>query len=88
MFTQCVGLEQTKKGHGFEVISIGPGMVETSMQQALRKKTSDEFAMAAFFKQASEDGKLQKAGKVAGAIYTILMNRYEQGKYVSVSEVS
>jgi benzil reductase ((S)-benzoin forming) len=86
MLAQCVGLEQKDKEHGFEVISIGPGMVDTSMQLAIRSKTSDEFAMADFFKQAFEDGKLQKPSKVAEKIYLILRNKYEQGIYVSVSE--
>jgi benzil reductase ((S)-benzoin forming) len=87
MFAQCVGLEQKNREHGFEVFSIGPGMVDTSMQQVIRSKTSDEFAMADYFKQAFEDGKLQKPEIVAEKIYTILGNKYEQGKYVSVSEL-
>jgi benzil reductase ((S)-benzoin forming) len=87
MFAKCVGLEQKNREYGFEVISIGPGMVDTSMQQAVRSKTSDEFAMADYFKQAFEDGKLQKPEIVAEKIYTILGNKYEQGKYISVSEL-
>jgi benzil reductase ((S)-benzoin forming) len=87
MFAQCVGLEQKDREYGFEVLSIGPGMVDTTMQLAVRSKTSDEFAMAGFFKQAYEAGKLQEPGKVAEKIYTILENKYEQGRYVSVSEV-
>jgi benzil reductase ((S)-benzoin forming) len=87
MFAQCIGLEQKNRENGFEVLSIGPGMVDTSMQQAVRSKTSDEFAMADFFKQAFKDGKLQEPGKVAEKIFTILENKFEQGKYVSVSEV-
>ena len=87
MFAQCVGLEQKNKEYGFEVIAIGPGMVDTSLQHAARSKTSDEFAMAGFFKQAFENGKLQEPSKVAEKIYVILGNKYEQGKYISVSEV-
>ena len=87
MFTQCVGLEQTDKEFGFEVHSIGPGMVNTSMQTTARSKTNEEFTNADFFKQAFKAGKLQEPGKVSEKIYTILMNKYEQGKYVSVSEV-
>jgi benzil reductase ((S)-benzoin forming) len=85
MLAQCVGLEQKDKEYGFEVNSIGPGMVNTSMQLAVRSKTSDEFAMAGFFKQAFEDGKLQEPSKVAEKIYAILRNEYELGKYVNVS---
>ena len=77
MFAQCVGLEQKNREYGFEVISIGPGMVDTSMQQAVRSKSSDEYVMADFFKQAFEDGRLQKPDNVAEKIYTILENIYE-----------
>jgi len=87
MFAQCVALEQKDREYGFEVNSIGPGMVNTSMQQAARLKTSDEYAMADYFKQAFKDGKLQEPGEAAEKIYTILINKYEQGKYVNVSEV-
>jgi len=87
MLAQCVGLEQKDKENGFEVHSIGPGMVDTPMQLAVRSKTKDEFALADFFKQAFDDGKLQEPTTVAGKIYTILENKYEQGKYVSVSDV-
>ena len=77
MFAQCVGLEQKNREYGFEVISIGPGMVDTSMQQAVRSKSSDEYVMADFFKQAFEDGRLQKPDNFAEKIYTILENIYE-----------
>lgn len=87
MFAQCVGLEQEDGANGFEVISIGPGMVDTAMQQAVRSKSNDEFAMADFFKQAFEEGRLQEPGKVAEKIYTILANRYDQGRYVAVTDV-
>lgn len=87
MFAQCVGLEQENREYGFEVISIGPGMVDTSMQQAARSKRDDEFASAGFFKQAFKDGKLQGPDNVAEKIHTVLESKYEQGKFVSVSEV-
>jgi benzil reductase ((S)-benzoin forming) len=87
MFAQCVGLEQKNRKDGFEVISIGPGMVDTPMQAAARSKTIDEYAGADFFKQAFESGMLQKPEIVAEKIYKILGNKNEQGKYVRVSEV-
>jgi benzil reductase ((S)-benzoin forming) len=87
MFTQCIGLEQKDKAHPFEVVAIGPGMVDTRMQQAMRSKTTDEFAAVDFFKQAFAEGKLQLADKVAEKIYSIIENRCEPGRYVSVSEL-
>jgi benzil reductase ((S)-benzoin forming) len=86
MFAECVGLEQENNPDGFEVISIDPGMVDTSMQQTTRSKTSAEFPMADFFRQAFADGRLQEPSEVAEEIYAILGNTYEQGKFVSVGE--
>lgn len=85
MFAECVGLEQKNKAHGFEINSIGPGMVDTAMQQKIRSKSSDEFAMADFFQQAFEDGKLQDPAEVAEGIYALLGSKNEQGKYISVN---
>jgi benzil reductase ((S)-benzoin forming) len=65
MFAQCIGLEQQDTEYGFEVVSIGPGLVDTTMQLAIRSKSNDEFAMAAFFKQAFEEGRLQEPAEVA-----------------------
>ncbi len=87
MLAQCIGCEQDDKEFGFEINSIGPGMVDTSMQLAVRSKSSKEFAMADYFKKAFEDGKLQEPIMVAEKIYKILLSKYENGKYVSVNEV-
>lgn len=87
MFAQCVGLEQNNRESGFESISIGPGMVDTFMQQALRSKTSGEYESSDFYRQAFKEGRLQKPEEVSEKIYKILENKYEQGKYVRASEV-
>ncbi len=86
MFAQCVGLEQQKRKDGFEVVSIGPGMVDTSMQRTTRSKSPEEFAWAGFFKQAYADGRVHEPGEVAEKIYAILEGKYEQGKFVSVNQ--
>jgi hypothetical protein len=46
-----------KKEDGFEVVAIWPGMLNTSMQQAVRLKTRDQYAMSDFLRQAYQDGK-------------------------------
>lgn len=86
MFAQCVGLEQQDRAGGFEVVSIGPGMVDTDMQLAVRSKSSEEFAMADFFKQAHAEGKLQDPAIVAGKILAILERRTGQGQHVGVND--
>jgi len=86
MFAQCVGLEQQDRPGGFEVVSIGPGMVDTDMQRTVRSKASDEFAMADFFKQAHAKGQLQDPANVAAKILALLERRTGQGQYVSVQD--
>lgn len=86
MFAQCVGVEQKDRPGGFEVVSIGPGMVDTDMQLTVRSKSSEEFAMADFFKQAHADGQLQDPAAVAGKIVALLERRTEQGQYVGVND--
>ena len=71
---------------GFEVISIGPGMVDTPMQVANRSQSGQDYAMADFFKLAYEEGRLQNLDMVAEKIFMIFDNKYDQGKYVSVSD--
>jgi benzil reductase ((S)-benzoin forming) len=87
MFARCVGLEQNDQEYGFEVITIGPGMVDTYMQQVARSKTKEEYASADFMRQAFEQGMLEKPEVVAEKIYLILGNKYDLGQYVKVSEV-
>ena len=84
MFAECIGLEQKDREHGFEVVSISPGMVETSMQQAVR---TGNYAMAGYFEQAYEDGKVQDRAEVAEKIAMILAQKYENGTFVSVRDV-
>jgi benzil reductase ((S)-benzoin forming) len=87
MFAQCVGLEQKEIEFGFEVITIGPGMVDTYMQQVARSKTIEEYASTDYCRQAFEQGMLDKPERVAEKIYAILDNKYDQGQYVKVSDV-
>ena len=87
MFAQCVGLEQKDKEYGFEVICIGPGMVDTYMHQVARSKNKEDYVWVDLAKQVHENGELEKPGKVAEKIYITLSNRYEQGKYVKAFEV-
>lgn len=83
MFAECLGAEQKDREHGFEVHSIGPGMVETPMQQTARSKSSDEFATAEFFKNAFREGRVKTPEEAVEGIYGLLLAEHEQGKYVT-----
>jgi NAD(P)-dependent dehydrogenase (short-subunit alcohol dehydrogenase family) len=87
LFAQAVGLEQKDKEYGFEVITIGPGTVDTYMYQVARSKNKEDYLWVDLAKQMYEKGELEKPGKVAEKIYIILSNRYDQGQYVKAFEV-
>lgn len=84
MFARSIAAEQKDREKGFEVHSVGPGMVETSMQQMARSKSPEEYAMGDFFRDAYDDGKVQEPGDAAAKIYAILQANQEPGAYVSV----
>jgi len=86
MFAQCIGLEQKDKEYGFEVITIGPGMVDTHMHEVARSKNKEDYVWADLVKEVYKKHELQDPSKVAEEIYLILHNRYEQGKYIQVNE--
>jgi len=88
MFGRCVGGEQSEKENGFEVVSINPGMVETSMQELARSKTIEEFKMADFFREARQTGKVREPGEVVGEIKAILMERQDPGASVNCADHS
>jgi benzil reductase ((S)-benzoin forming) len=88
MFAQCIGLEQNQKEYGFEVITIGPGMVDTYMHQVARSKNKNDYVWADLCKQVFEEGKLQAPADAAEEIYSLLEHKFEQGLYVQVSEAT
>ena len=87
LFAQAVGLEQKDEEYGFEVITIGPGTVDTYMYQVARSKNKEDYLWVDLAKQMYEKGDLEKPDKVAEKIYIILSNRYDQGQYVKAFEV-
>jgi benzil reductase ((S)-benzoin forming) len=88
MLAECVGREQGDNESGFEIVSIGPGMVDTYMQEALRAPSEENFAMANMFQKAFEDGRLQDPRKIAAKVCKVLTGRSEQGKFVDATALS
>jgi benzil reductase ((S)-benzoin forming) len=83
MFARCVGLEQADTENGFEVMSLSPGMVETAMQQTARSKTTEEYAMAEFFRDAFESGIVQERAAVAERLVKVLKDHQQPGEFLS-----
>jgi benzil reductase ((S)-benzoin forming) len=87
MFAQSIGREQKNKKFGFEILSVNPGMVETSMQKIIRSKTKNEFEMVGLFTEAFEKGKVQENDNVIEKIKVMIKNKYTNGQFINCSEV-
>lgn len=79
MFTRCVGEEQKMNSDPIEVIAVGPGMVETQMQEIARSKKPKDFQMAKFFRDAHSQGELTSTVAAAQKLNSILFEKYETG---------
>ncbi|WP_127532183.1 SDR family NAD(P)-dependent oxidoreductase [Paenibacillus kobensis] len=84
MFTRCIGAEQANRPGGVEVIAVDPGMVDTEMQQLARSLPDDSFPMAAFFRQAHEQGQLYSAEQLGERLMAAIEQRYEPGELVKL----
>lgn len=75
MFTKCVAMEQNEVSNPVHVLTIDPGMMNTSMQQTARES---DFELSAYFRKQNEEGNLAEPEEVARNILLELsrhMNR-------------
>jgi sepiapterin reductase len=60
------------ENHGVRVVSLAPGVVDTSMQAAIRSSASADFPNVARFTQLHEQGQLSSPADTAGRILRYL----------------
>jgi len=71
-WVRTVGAEQRRRGGRCRVLSIAPGVVATSMQEAIRATPERSFPDVARFQALHDDGELRDADEVAGELWTLL----------------
>jgi len=74
MLTKVVGLEQSAEKYPVKIFSLAPGIIETSMQESIRKTSGDMFPERDTFIKLHEDGKLAKPDEVARIILGRIFN--------------
>lgn len=57
-FTRCLALEQQGQANGAKVVALAPGVIDTAMQEAVRRATPEEFAELPRFVALKESGQL------------------------------
>lgn len=71
MWVKTVGAEQSLVNNGARVLSIGPGVVATGMQEQIRSSTKEQFPQVEDFQKLSDDGILASPQVVGSKLWEI-----------------
>ncbi|MBE1446577.1 SDR family NAD(P)-dependent oxidoreductase [Paenibacillus sp. OAS669] len=82
-FTQAVGLEQKGKEGGVQIVSVWPGMIDTSLQEEARTTDPGRFASANLFAGIKDKGMLTTPEYTADQLIRLLLgDSFGQGTIV------
>jgi benzil reductase ((S)-benzoin forming) len=88
MLTQVAGLEQKAEKYPVKIFALAPGIIETTMQETIRKTADDKFPERANFIKLYEDGMLAKPDEVARVILkTLYSNKILSGSVVTIDHL-
>ena len=65
VFSQCVGKEQGEDAFAVRVMSVWPGMIDTSLQEEARSANKDVFAASELFNRVKDKGMLASPATIA-----------------------
>jgi len=68
MASRVAALEAQSRGRAVEVVSLAPGVIDTTMQATVRALSAEEFADVERFRKMKAEGTLRPAGEVAADI--------------------
>ncbi len=75
MFTKSVAFEQQSVENPVSVISFSPGVMDTEMQEVIRKTKKEDFSDVEQFIEFNEKGMLRSPDFVAGVILDLIFNQ-------------
>ncbi len=88
LFTESVGLEQSYKEQGVEVLALAPGIVDTPMQAEIREASKEDFQEVDRFVAFKENGDLVHPEIVAKDVLTLLHAKvYPQGATLDLRDM-
>lgn len=80
LFTQTVAMEENEKKHPVEILSLAPGIIDTTMQKEIRETKEENFKLLNDFINFKESGKLLPPEEVAGGVLKALYSdEFQQG---------
>ncbi|MDP8970655.1 MAG: SDR family NAD(P)-dependent oxidoreductase [Actinomycetota bacterium] len=81
------GAEQSVRG-GVQVLAVGPGTVDTAMQEQFRAASEEAFPKRQKFLDLHKEGKLSDPSEVATAIWDLLDQDLDNGSVVDLRELT
>ena len=88
LFTRSVGLEQEKSRAPVKVLSLAPAIMDTKMQEEIRRSNKQDFQELEKFKNYKKEGQLLSAEKVAEKVKELLLlGNFEQGEVLDVRDL-
>lgn len=86
--TRCMALEQKNVPYPVVIVSFTPGVVDTSMQQAIRRATPEDFPDRERFITLAEEGKLLEPDSVSQVLISILEDEsLPQGSFLDIRDM-
>lgn len=87
-FTRSVGLEQEKSQFPVKILSLAPAIMDTKMQEEIRRSDEKDFQELEKFKNYKKEGKLLAAEAVAEKVKDLLLTGdFEQGELMDVRDL-
>ncbi|MCS7018514.1 MAG: SDR family NAD(P)-dependent oxidoreductase [Cytophagales bacterium] len=74
MFSRCIQIEQDIREFGFRIFSVAPGVVDTQMQQEIRRANTEGFSRIERFRLLKENRELSTPEEVAEKFIHLLDN--------------
>jgi benzil reductase ((S)-benzoin forming) len=88
MLTQVAGLEQKAEIYPVKIFALAPGIIETAMQETIRKTADDKFPERENFIKLYEEGKLAKPDDVAVMILDRIFNTsVSSGSVITIEQL-
>jgi benzil reductase ((S)-benzoin forming) len=78
-WVRTAGAEQARRGDRVRVLSVAPGIVETSMQEQIRATAARDFPEVARFQQLHDGGELKTPDTAARQLWALLETGFENG---------
>lgn len=88
LFTQCIGIEQDRSTNPVKIVSLAPFIMDTEMQEEIRKTEKEDFEQVERFIDFKKDGELLSVDFVAEKVIKLLdEEEFTQGGVIDVRDI-